>query len=566
MFVDGRGVTDQEELEADVAIVGSGAAGITLASELGTAGVRVLMVESGDVRLEADTQALYEGENVGLPYFPLISSRLRYFGGTTNHWSGTCRPFEAVDLAARAWIPNSGWPIAIADLDRYYARAGEICGLPSAEWETDAWIEGSGYRALELDPDRIVTRVAQNVRATRRRFARNYSDELEGSSIVTVLMNTNLIEIELGESANEVSGLNLRTLSGTALRAKARNYVIAAGGIENARLLLASNGRMPAGVGNGNDLVGRFFLEHPRFIGGVFVPLDPEIDLRFYQTHDAANSRITGYLALPEAVREAEGIGDVQFRLEPRYPPFYERVTGSTDLAALRRLIGRAEADADLVIDLSQVADDLTGWRRFLSFGAPLPVPLPDTVAGVIAADADERGALIPEVFGDIATLAYGESFGRIPLAAVGVTTRIDPVPNSDSRVRLGSERDALGMPRAELDWHLSPADHDTAARAVQLLGAELGRAGLGRMRTLMGADGDDWPDDLAGGWHHMGTTRMHDDPHQGVVDRDCRVHGLGNLYVAGSSVFTTAGSATPTMTIVALALRLAAHLEESVL
>jgi len=566
MFVDGRGVGNGEELQADVAIVGSGAAGITLARELGAAGMRVLVVESGGVRLDGETQDLYDGESVGLPYFPLEASRLRYFGGSTNHWSGICRPLDPFDLDSHAWIPNSGWPIAMADLDEHYPRAGEICGLPSAEWETEVWIQGSGYRALELDPERIASRVAQNVRATRRRFARNYGDELESSSVVTVLMNTNLVEIELGEAADEVAGLQLRTLSGIALRARARAYVIATGGIENARLLLASNTRMPAGIGNGNDLVGRFFLEHPRFTGAVFVPFDPQIDIRFYQAHDVADSRITGYLALPDAVREAEGLVDVQLRLEPRYPPFYERATGSSDVEALRRLVGRSEADPELWEDLARVADDLTSWRRFLSFGAPLPVPLPDAAGQVIAAGPEERASLIPEVFGDIATLAYGESFGRIPLSAVDVSTRIDPVPNPDSRVRLGAARDALGIPRAELDWQLSRADRENVVRAIELLGAELGRAGLGRLRMVLDPDGHGWPDDLAGGWHHMGTTRMHDDPRHGVVDRDCRVHGMRNLYIAGSSVFTTAGSATPTLTIVALALRLAAHLEETAL
>ncbi|MEO6577749.1 MAG: GMC family oxidoreductase, partial [Candidatus Limnocylindria bacterium] len=364
--------------------------------------------------------------------------------------------------------------------------------------------------------------------------------------------------------ADRVDGLALRTLTGVALRARARTYVIAAGGIENARLLLASNSRIPAGVGNGNDLVGRYFLEHPRFVGAVFVPFNERIDLRFYQAHDAEDSRITGYLALPDAVREAEGLGDVQFRLEPRYVPAYTRASKSSDLVALRRLVGRAEADPELIEDLSAVADDLTAWRRFISLGAPLPVPLPEAVGAALTASPVERGALIPAVIGDIATIVYGETIGGIPLTGIDVTTRIDPEPNPDSRIQLGTARDALGMPRAELDWRLSPADRESIVRALELLGAELGRAELGRLQVSFDADEPGWPDDLEGGWHHMGTTRMHDDPRHGVVDRDCRAHGIRNLYVAGSSVFTTAGSATPTLTIVALALRLAAHLEAS--
>jgi choline dehydrogenase-like flavoprotein len=115
-----------------------------------------------------------------------------------------------------------------------------------------------------------------------------------------------------------------------------------------------------------------------------------------------------------------------------------------------------------------------------------------------------------------------------------------------------------------ELDWQLSDADRSSVVRATELLGAELGRAELGRLRLTINEEDATWPTDLAGGWHHMGTTRMHDDPKHGVVDSDCRVHGMRNLFIAGSSVYTTAGSATPTLTIVALALRLADHLAEA--
>jgi choline dehydrogenase-like flavoprotein len=559
MFVDGRSVGNGEVLEADVAIVGAGAAGITLAMALGDAGLRILLVESGDLDPETETQLLNRGMNVGLPYFDLVGARLRYFGGSTNHWSGTCRPFEAFDLSARPWIPGSGWPIGISDVDPYYSRAGELCGLPSDDWDTDVWIERSAYPPLPLDLARVETRVAQNVRATQRRFSRNFRDDLEASD-ARVVLNSNLVEIEVDVAADAVSGLRLSTLSGVEFRATARDYVLAAGGIENPRLLLASTGRFPAGVGNGEDLVGRYFLEHPRFVGATFVPFDPEIDLRFYLTHDAGDSRITGYLALPEAVREMEELADIQFRLEPRFPAWYNRAAGAEDLAALRRLAGRAEEDANFLDDTSRVADDLTSWRRFLAFGAPIPVPVPEAAAAAIG-DAEGRAALIPEVFGDIATLLFGESVGRIPVEAVDVVTRIDPTPNPDSRVRLGRDRDSLGMPMVELDWQLSDADRASVVRATELLGAELGRADLGRLRLTIDGAAAEWPSDLAGGWHHMGTTRMHEDPRQGVVDGDCRVHGIRNLYVAGSSVFTTAGSATPTLTIVALALRLADHL-----
>ena len=164
----------------------------------------------------------------------------------------------------------------------------------------------AAHPPLPLDPAAVETRIAQNVPDTLRRFARNYRDELDAAD-ARIVLNSNLVEIEVGEQADLVSGLRLRTLTGVDFRATARRYVLAAGGVENPRLLLASTGRFPAGVGNGEDLVGRYFLEHPRFIGGTFVPFDPELDLRLYQTHDAGDSRITGYLSLPEAVRDVRG-------------------------------------------------------------------------------------------------------------------------------------------------------------------------------------------------------------------------------------------------------------------
>ena len=184
----------------------------------------------------------------------------------------------------------------------------------------------------------------------------------------------------------------------------------------------------------------------------------------------------------------SEEISDVQFRLEPRFPPYYNRAIGAEDLAALRRLTGRDEEGSQLLEDANRVADDLTSWRRLLAFGGPLPVPVPEVAAAAID-DPERRAALIPEVFGDIATVLFGESVGRIPVEAVDVVTRIDPTPNPDSRIRLGSDRDALGMRIVELDWQLSTADRSSVARATELLGAELGRAELGRLRLTFGEE-----------------------------------------------------------------------------
>jgi choline dehydrogenase-like flavoprotein len=138
----------------------------------------------------------------------------------------------------------------------------------------------------------------------------------------------------------------------------------------------------------------------------------------------------------------------------------------------------------------------------------------------------------------------------------------MDPAPNRDSRVTLGAELDPLGQRRVNLNWRLSPLDKYSVRRTLEIIGMELGRAGLGRLQVKIDDSDTAWPEDLIGANHHMGTTRMNDDPKQGVVDKNCRVHGVSNLFIAGSSVFPTAGSGTPTFMIVVLALRLADHVK----
>jgi choline dehydrogenase-like flavoprotein len=196
--------------------------------------------------------------------------------------------------------------------------------------------------------------------------------------------------------------------------------------------------------------------------------------------------------------------------------------------------------------------------------GGGLPVPQPDLVRIIAEASPEQLDALLPEFFGDIAVFGYGEVSGSPPVERIEISTRIDQAPNPDSRVTLGTERDEFGMPRPNLDWRLSPIDRESVDRALQVLGQELGRTGIGRLRVRL-PEGEGWPSDLEGGYHHMGTTRMSADPKRGVVDADCRVHGVSNLYVAGSSTFTTGGSATPTLTLIALALRLADHLRAEI-
>ena len=233
-------------------------------------------------------------------------------------------------------------------------------------------------------------------------------------------------------------------------------------------------------------------------------------------------------------------------------------------MKALRDVL-RGEGEGEIGERLSNVVSDLMTWHGSTIPGAPLPVPYPEVVGELMRATPMERQALIPGMLGDVAAYLYSEVAEGIPVDSLLLTARFDPIPNPESRVTLADAPDALGVPTTDLDWRLSQEDRHSVGRTMEILGSEFGAAGIGRLKVLFDEHGSEWPADLAGGFHLMGTTRMHDDPRQGVVDPDCRVHGMSNLYVAGSSVFPTAGSGNPTMMIVALAVRLAEHIKETV-
>ncbi|HEX6630788.1 MAG TPA: GMC oxidoreductase [Gemmatimonadaceae bacterium] len=558
MFVDARSLPDGTRLETDLCIVGAGAAGITLAREFVGGPLRVLLLESGGMTLDADTQRLAEGEVTGLPYFPLIGARLRAFGGTTNHWGAVCRPFEEWDFDGDEGIAASTWPIRLADLRPYYPRAGEVCGLAGFDdlaRPASAALPGGLDGAFE-------PHLVERIPTARRRFAVNYRDEIARARNVTVCLHANVLEIEADEAARQATSVQVATLSHNRFTVAARAFVLAAGGIENARLLLLSRSRRPAGLGNDHDLVGRYFLEHPRFVAGIVLPDNRALPARLFEWRRVRRAVMQTYLRLTPAVRRREGIGQVLVRLEPVYS-YGSDIQHAPAVLSLRSLVRSPVPDDDVARDLATVFQDLTTWQRATIPGAPVPVPRPEVVRQALRSSRTVK-AHLPELAGAIPTFAYWKLGGSRPVERMRVTTIVIPVPNADSRVLLGTERDALDQPRARLDWRLGARDHRSARRTMEILAAELGRAGAGRLKLLLDRDEQAWPEDLHGGYHHMGTTRMSDDPRTGVVDRRCRVHGVTNLFVAGSSTFPTAGSGTPTLALVALALRLADDLHHT--
>jgi len=524
MFQDARQLSAGTSPQTDVCIVGAGAAGITLAWSLRDAGFRVLVLESGGLELEEPTQALYAGENRGLPDEDPDITRLRFFGGSTNHWAGWCRPLEPADFSPADPSDLRAWPLRRTDLDPYYRTAQTLCELGPFNYDDlTPWLQAGGVTALALDPRRLRTALFQVSPPTR--FGTTYHDALQQAGNVTVVLHANVLEINTDATASHVTGVRATSLGGPPFDVTARVVVLATGGLENARLLLLSNRVQTAGLGNGHDVVGRYFMDHPWLTGAGFAAFtSPVPDLRLYLDETAALGT-TIFGALTPGAAEPGILG---FRVLPR--PSRRLVEGVNSLRAIGKAIGSLQAPPEgFWYHLEQVMHDY------------------DAVAD----------ATYKTVFGTRTGPFNVPEPGTGPIVGSILDVNVEQFPNPASRVTLSDKRDALGQNRIAIDWRLGAAEKQTVRRALELVADEFGRLGLGRVHISSMPDGEAWPGTLRGSRHHMGTTRMSDNPRTGVVDATCRVHGVDNLYIAGSSVFPGCGFANPTLTIVALALRL---------
>ena len=525
MFVDARSVPTGSVIETEVCIVGGGAAGITLAREFTHARFRVILLESGGAELEQATQDLYAGADIGRPYDLFAASRLRYFGGTTNHWGRVwCDMPNSLDFEMREGVPYSGWPFSLSYLAPWYRRAEPVLKLGPYGYALSDWDIAPSDIPEPFRGPHFVCQVLQQAPATR--FGSEYGPELRQARSLSVYLHANALRFDASENGGVVRQVNVGVLPNGRFAVRARIYILAAGGIENARLLLLSESNAGVGLGNDHDLVGRFFVLHMEYSGGNIILTDPYADLTFQTGEQGARynrlgvtRRFVSYIRLSDETKRQLNLP--AFRVRFQYPRIPE-------VEALTRLIYRTDRGADILNDLKSAI------RKF------------PAVATYIAR-----------------RMVYGRNRPPVPMASIPLNCTSEQMPNPDSRIGLGKDLDVFDLRKVTVDWRLTAEDKRGMAAGNRLLGAELCRGGFGQLQSTVPEDDNEWPSDMRGDQHHMGTTRMQRDPRMGVVDENCRVHGVANLYVAGSSVFPTGGTFNPTLTIVALALRLADHIKE---
>lgn len=456
-----------------VCIIGSGPAGISLALKLEQKNIPTLIVEAGGLGYDFEVQSAYQGKVIGDPYFDLSSARLRYFGGSSGHWAGMCRPLDEVDFEPRKGMPHSGWPIRKKDLNPYIKEADAILELEPLVPDEPI---GDKLR-------KVYFQFSQPVR-----FGLKYQKHIEKSKTIGLLLNSPVIDVV--PVKGRIDHLMVSAKGRAPQQIKAPYYVLSTGGIENSRLLLWANQRNNGGVVPQAETLGKYWMEHPIFGAGEAV------------VFNTWAWRSNGH--------------DQVMHIAPSRKFLHETQCGNF------------------------------GLRLFSG--------------GNLKALVKQGLCIAPEFFTKVAQMADHN-------IACAIVFRMcwEQIPVSTNRIELDTEKDATGVPRTKLFWKKQPEDRCTAELAVQTLGAYLATENKGRVRAVEWlAQGLEYPeDDEKAGYHHMGGTRMADSPAKGIVDKDCKVFGMENLYIGGSSVFPTGGFTNPTYPIVQLALRLGDHLEQ---
>lgn len=528
MILDGQKGFGHELPHYDICIIGAGPAGITLALELEAAKLRICLLEAGGTGYESVTQRLFEGEVDAVNYPRLRDTRLAALGGSTNVWAGWCRPLEALDFEQRDWCNADGWPFGLDEMQPYYARAHEICGLGPYEYDPEYWSEVLGPHKL-LDGNADFTNQVFHVNA--QNFGHRYYQQLQQSKNINLVLHAPMTRICRDAATGKAEHVEIRMLNGDETNIKADCFVLAAGGIENARLLLLSAESPVDAPGNKHGLVGRYFTDHPFVDPGMVVFRDAPRLVDFYLPQPvpstANGAAVRGAMTLCRESIERERIGNAALFFYPRY-------------------------ESHQVFESAEVKAYLQMWAKIRRRAVP-----GDTLSSLL------RAAQAPHWI--VVAAARKLLVRNGPSNRWRLRAMFETESRYENRVILCDDKDQLGRRRTRIEWQLSEQDVHTLSRVIDLFDEALRKEGIGYMERAFADEPSAWKRAAEGGKHHMGTTRMDRDPRRGVVDENSLVHGTPNLFITGSSVFPSGGFANPTLTIVALAIRLGDHVKRTI-
>lgn len=553
MIIDARTLPAGEDIDCDLCIIGGGPAGLTLASRFIEQCLNVVLVETGGEKRNAAAENLLGGTAKNSKFAPMTMYRRRVLGGASVIWGGRCVPLDRIDFGPRSFVSNSGWPIDYDAVARYFAPATYICEAGRPDYDADIAVP-SAPDYIEGFKSPILRTNSFERFSLPTNFWQRFRGVLNVASNIRVLTHATCTNLLLESGGEQIASADCATLTGQRFSVKAKRYVLAAGGVEVYRLLAASRTQRPAGIGNEYGVLGRHFMSH---IEGSVASLKlrsprTRINWGFDMTPDGIYGRRRMTIAAEEQRRA--GLLNMIVRLHHENPvlPMHGNavlsamfLAKSLILPEYRRKITMTERNA-----VDSVSTDARFWLGHLKnvvVGSPrLAVFMAEWIARRNLAIRKLPYVVLPSASG-----VYPLDFNA------------EQAPNPDSRLLLAKENDRFGVPFADVDWRMADVDVTSIANTHRLMNDELQRSGVAHLE-FGGRDLESHIREVATpvGGHHLGATRMGDDPRTSVVDADLRVHGVTNLFVASGSVFPTCGHANPTLTIIALALRLADHLK----
>lgn len=510
------------EKHYDVCIAGSGPAGLTLARKL-SADFDVCVVEAGGMDFSRHSQNQYKGSNTGEKYFLLDHCRMRHFGGSSAVWGGACRLLDPEDFEKKPFVKYSGWPIGPDDLNPYIAETADILDVKmEPEPIEHTYTTDHGWPPAMKGMHETEFRVSQAPTnfGGATHFGRKYADEVRNNPRIDCYLNAAVVDIELSDDQSETIAFEVANNQNQRFKVTAKKFIIAAGGIENPRILLNANKQQKNGVGNNQDLVGRFFAEHPHQYLGEFILED-------------------------EALEKAKT--DKSFNKYIDWTPHGRYFKPSRDTQYEKQELNYSMAIFPAQTKLS--IQDNKGFKGKLREIVCSSETIHDTAEWIKD--------------GSVSCIEWKDGY---------ISSQSEQEPNPNSRITLTDTLDIYGNPMLNLHWEFTEKDKEVIKRAAYDTAKAFAESHTGRIRLEHWLHQDeikipgygDGSSSIVAGPHHMCTTRMAESPEEGVVDKNQKVFGIDNLYMAGSSVFSSAGFSNPTFTIVQTSLRLADHLKET--
>ncbi|TPG58937.1 GMC oxidoreductase [Hymenobacter nivis] len=515
MFADFNEEIAPEFFKADICIIGSGAAALAILTRLYATNRRVIVLEAGGEQITPENQLLYD---VITPYHPFEGARtgrFRVFGGSTTRWGGQALPLDRLDFKQRGWVLHSGWPISYDAVATYYPEVDRFLNVEPVSYFANAC-------ALSNE-EPLVADAHLELRFSKwsptPNLRNQYREQISKSGNVMLVKNASVTNLQLTDDQKNVHSITIKNQANKTGRVHAKQVILACGGIENARLLLASNQQLAHGIGNAKDIVGRYLQDHPNAEVGTLLPgrHKQQAYLNYFYVK---KTRILPRLFLSEDFLAKNRLLNVN--------AYVQYQSAADDAFSIAKELYRKQARGELSLQEAKLAMRLV--KR------------------------------LPQLI-ETAKQYYFHRKVYTPQGIARVNVMMETPPSPDNRVCLSSELDSLGIPKAVIKWQVDPLVRQTLLACTGLVREYFGRAGLGELQLDDWLSRDEWAAHIKDAKHHIGTTRMASNPAEGVVDENCRVHGVTNLYIAGSSVFPTSGHSNPTATLLALALRLADHL-----